>query len=35
MANPLASLATSVEILADFMRPRAPAVVPIARPPRR
>ena len=35
MANPLASLATSVEILADFMRPRVPAVVPIERGPRR
>jgi MoaA/NifB/PqqE/SkfB family radical SAM enzyme len=29
MASPLASLATSVEIVADFMRPRVPAVVPI------
>jgi MoaA/NifB/PqqE/SkfB family radical SAM enzyme len=37
MANPLASLSTSVEILADFMRPRAPAPapVPIPRTPRR
>lgn len=35
MANPLASLATSVEILADFMRPRAPAPVPLSRSSRR
>ena len=35
MANPLASLATSVEILADFMRPRAPAAIPVPRVPRR
>ena len=32
MANPLASLATSIEILADYMRPRVPATVPIERP---
>ncbi len=31
MANPLATLATSAEILADFMRPRVPAPVPISR----
>jgi len=31
MADPLATLATSVEILADFMRPRAPAPVTVAR----
>ncbi|MCC6764524.1 MAG: radical SAM protein [Deltaproteobacteria bacterium] len=31
MANPLGSLATSVEILADFMRPRAPTPAPIPR----
>lgn len=34
MANPLASLATSVEILGDFMRPRAPAPASIPRPRR-
>jgi MoaA/NifB/PqqE/SkfB family radical SAM enzyme len=31
MADPLATLATSVEILADFMRPRATAPVTVAR----
>lgn len=31
MADPLATLATSVEILGDFMRPRAPVPVPVAR----
>lgn len=31
MADPLATLSTSVEILADFMRPRATAPVPVAR----
>lgn len=31
MANPLRSLSTSVEILADFMRPRTPAPVPLSR----
>ena len=31
MANPLTSFATSVEILADFMRPRMPVAVPIER----
>lgn len=31
MADPLATLATSVEILADFMRPRAPSPVTVAR----
>ncbi|MCC6847515.1 MAG: radical SAM protein [Deltaproteobacteria bacterium] len=35
MANPLGSLATSVEILADFMRPRAPAPTPVSTPIRR
>jgi MoaA/NifB/PqqE/SkfB family radical SAM enzyme len=35
MANPLASLATSVEILADFMGPRAPAPVSTGRAPQR
>jgi MoaA/NifB/PqqE/SkfB family radical SAM enzyme len=35
MANPLASLATSAEILAEFMRPRASASVAAPRAPRR
>ncbi len=35
MANPLTSLGTSVEILADFMRPRAPVSVSIERTPSR
>jgi MoaA/NifB/PqqE/SkfB family radical SAM enzyme len=35
MADPLATLATSVEILGDFMRPRVAAPVPVRTVPRR